>query len=286
MLQSYHEKLNLIKLLGNFSGFIRRTMEFWNISTLLHWSNAWHWQDLGFFPHRIILEYIFRLPLRLYSQGIEEVWLTESIPKWAFTYWLLSGGTGQNLIPQGKLFAPTKPWKNCGNTALTVPGHLAALLLSRSSSVAGKSLNPSSAHRGKQTQKLQPKDWQLWFMLKCFLLGQIVSTETNAGGLFRQKRLFFPFFLFPLPTCNMSFLWWAQLVLSVLVHQACWRRISNLKIPINKYPKEGLLPTLLFVESRNIMKVKNSGFLKRYCAEYRARITQRKVGRRSLVQSF
>lgn len=55
----------------------------------------------------------------------------------------------------------------------------------------------SSAHRGKQTEQHQPKDWQLWFMLKCFLLGQIVSTEKNAGGLFRQKGSFFPFFPFP-----------------------------------------------------------------------------------------
>lgn len=195
MFQSYHEKSNLLKLLVNFSCFIRRTMEFKNISTLLHWPNAWHLQGSCFFPHRIILGYIFRLPLRICSQGIGEVWLTASIPTRAFTYWPSTGGTGQNLIPQGKLYAPTKPCKNCGNGALTVPGHLAALLLSRSSSVVCKSLNPSSAHRGKQTQQHQPKDWQLEFMLKCFLLGQIVSTEKMQVAS-SDKKLFFPFFFF------------------------------------------------------------------------------------------
>lgn len=141
-------------------------------------------------------------------RGIGEVWLTASIPTRAFTYWPSTGGTGQNLIPQGKLYAPTKPCKNCGNGALTVPGHLAALLLSRSSSVVCKSLNPSSAHRGKQTQQHQPKDWQLEFMLKCFLLGQIVSTEKMQVASSDKKALFslLFFFFFPLSTSDMSFL--------------------------------------------------------------------------------
>lgn len=148
-----------------------------------------------FFPHKIILGYIFRSPLGLCSQRMEEVWLTASIPTWAFTNWPSSGGTDQNLIPQGKLPAPIKPCKNCRNGALTVPGHLASLLLSRSSSVVCKSLNPSSAHGEEQTQQHQPKDWQLWFMLKCFLLGQIVSTEKMQVASSDKKALFSPFFL-------------------------------------------------------------------------------------------
>lgn len=78
LFQSYQEKSNLLKLLVNFSCFIRRTMEIKNINTLLHWPNAWHLQGSCFFPHMIILGYIFRLPLRLCSQGVEEVWLQAS----------------------------------------------------------------------------------------------------------------------------------------------------------------------------------------------------------------
>lgn len=115
------------------------------------------------------------------------------------------------------------PCKNCGNRALTVPGHLASLLLNRSSSVVCKSLNPSSARGGEQTQPHQPKDWQLWFMLKCFLLGQIVSTEkmqvasSDKKAGFPLFSLFF-FFFFPSPLPHTSFLWWAQLVFSLFVH--------------------------------------------------------------------
>lgn len=84
---------------------------------------------------------------------------------------------------------------------------LASFMLSRSSSVS-----PSSAHGGEQTQQHQPKDWRLWFILKCFLLGWIVSIgKMQVASSDKEAFCFFS-------SSVLYLLWRAHLFLSLLVH--------------------------------------------------------------------
>lgn len=147
-----------------------------------------------------------------------------------------------NLIPQGKFPAPTKPWRNWGNWALTGPGCLASFLLIRSSSVVCKSPNPSAAHGGEQTQQHQRKDWQPWFILKCFLPGWIVSIEKmQVASSDKKGFFFFFFFLFAVllcPSCGgHSYSYLSLFIRLVGDLSLMWDKKSCNKC---EYPKEGI----------------------------------------------
>lgn len=186
-------KTNLLKLLVNFSCFIRRTMEFKSISTLVHWPNAWRWQGSFFSSQDHSCVHFQVTPWALLPEnggGVTDC----KHPHMGFHQLTIiwrhrpkSDTTGKTPCSYQTL---QELWK--WSTYSTRPFHIivAEQVLFCSLQIPESLL---SSWRGAGTAA-STKRLTAVIHAEVFPAGADCKHWKNAGGLFRQKGSFFPFF--------------------------------------------------------------------------------------------